>query len=376
MPITGTTGNDIIDGTSGADEIFGLAGNDTINGLEGNDTIYGGLGNDTLNGGDGDDLFVEDEATTAADFFNGGAGIDTIELRVIPNPVIAIAGPTSVHAMPLLNSLTSIERLVFASQPGSTIQGVVMVDAVPGSGLTEVVAGAGRDFMAFITGQAGGTFTVPTLTYTGFAVPSINSWESTFSDSIILVATTAPGNNATLNAASGLNVLQALIGGLGNDTLNGSANGDILNGAAGINQLFGNGGNDSLAIVNQYTQNNQGGFNPPNFFTGSGSTLDGGDGTDVLTIGGYVELAATLVSIEGVVLQPGFTPPFANTPGQQAAYLWLYGDQIAMLPSNAFFSGTGNVAFVPDDGTSLSLANYVLTPGHSLTFEIFAGVKT
>jgi Ca2+-binding RTX toxin-like protein len=372
MPITGTEAGETIDGTSGADEIFGLGGNDTINALEGNDTIYGGLGNDTMNGGDGDDLFVEDEVTSFNDVFNGGAGTDTLELRVLANPVVGAAGLVSGHAMTNVNSLVSIERLVFASQSGSILQGVILESAVASSGLTEVVAGAGRDFLVYIANSAATSFTVPTLTYTGFSPAIANAWDVS-EDLVIYLSTAASGASVTLNAASGLNLTQLLIGGNSDNTLNGSANGDILDGAGGINQLNGNGGNDALAIVNQYSPNGAGGFFAATTYNGFGSTLDGGSGTDALLIGGIVDLQATLVSIEGVHLQSGFNPPVANTAKQDAAYLVLDGAHIAMLPTTPFFSGTGTVEFDPNDGASLNLSTYVLSPGNAIQFRVFAG---
>ena len=53
---------------------------------------------------------------------------------------------------------------------------------------------------------------------------------------------------------------------------------------AGANQLNGNGGNDSLAIANTANPNGSGGFLLPTTYSGAGSTLDGGTGTDILRL--------------------------------------------------------------------------------------------
>lgn len=65
LPITGTSGDDIIIGTSGNDTLIGLGGNDTLSGGLGNDTLDGGLGNDLLDGGAGNNTLI------------GGEGLDT-----------------------------------------------------------------------------------------------------------------------------------------------------------------------------------------------------------------------------------------------------------------------------------------------------------
>jgi len=66
--ITGTDGNNNLSGNGFYDNIQGLAGNDTLSGYSGNDTLDGGAGNDNLNGGTGNDTYI----------FNLGGGQDTI----------------------------------------------------------------------------------------------------------------------------------------------------------------------------------------------------------------------------------------------------------------------------------------------------------
>ncbi len=377
--INGTAGNDLpptLDGTADADTINGLGGNDTINGNGGNDIINGGTGIDTHNGGDGDDLFVLDTLTGATETFDGGAGTDTIELRAHPGPLVSQFGPLSLHLFQSANSLVSVERMVFASQVGQTVLGLSLYSNVAASGLTELVAGAGRDIISFgVTGA--GAFTVPVLTYTNWSVVPVNAWlaDDSSADAIGLSASAA-GN--TLNAAAGLNIVQFLSGGAGNDILNGSANGDVLNGGVGNDQLFGNGGNDSLALSNVATRiagtNN---YNPPSELTGAGSTFDGGDGTDVLTIGGSVNFQGTLSNIEGVNLLPAYSPAFPdpyNQARRDAAVLELDSAHRAMLPGNAFFRGTGSVIFVIDDGLSASVPTYTVESGSSVIFGIQGGV--
>lgn len=55
------------------------SGGDTITGNTLGNRIVGGLGVDTINGGAGDDTFYEGAATSGADAFTGGDGIDTVD---------------------------------------------------------------------------------------------------------------------------------------------------------------------------------------------------------------------------------------------------------------------------------------------------------
>ena len=85
----GGTGNDNMTGGSGGDQLFGQAGDDTLLGKGGFDFLFGGDGNDTLTGGDaddqvfgqgGNDRFIWNPGDDT-DLFEGGAGIDTVEVN-------------------------------------------------------------------------------------------------------------------------------------------------------------------------------------------------------------------------------------------------------------------------------------------------------
>ena len=229
MNITGTSGNDVLTGTVDPDVINGLGGNDTIDGGGGNDIINGGTGIDQLSGGDGDDIFIEDQITGSTETFNGGAGFDTIELRAVPSPIVTSLGMLSPHTLSGASSLTSIERLLFASNAGETVQASVSYNLLGSTGLTELVGGAGRDFLTFGIGTAGGTFTMPVLTLTNWSSAPANAWTGG-TDFVVLASGAPVGTSVTLNAAAGLNTLQILSGGLGDDVLNGSGNADVLDG--------------------------------------------------------------------------------------------------------------------------------------------------
>jgi Ca2+-binding RTX toxin-like protein len=72
--IKGDAGDDVISGGLGPDQIEGGSGNDQIAGGAGADRLLGGEGNDTLSG-------------TMDDTFDGGRGIDTLDLSGSPTAV-------------------------------------------------------------------------------------------------------------------------------------------------------------------------------------------------------------------------------------------------------------------------------------------------
>jgi Ca2+-binding RTX toxin-like protein len=371
--IVGTPGVDTIAGTSDADTITALGGNDTVNAGDGNDTINGGAGNDTLNGEGGDDTFVEDELTSALDIFNGGDGTDTIELRAALVPVVTSFGSTTFHSLSSATSMSSIERLVFASQPGQLVQATFSYANWAASGLTQIIGGAGRDFITIGIGPAAGTYDMPSLPITGWDPISTNAWEHG-GDFVVLSSVAPATSSVTLNALAGASFFQIIAGGRGNDILNGSANADTIDARAGGDTVNAGAGNDAIAIVNNATPSG-GGFGAPSTNSGLGGVWDGGDGTDVISIGGTVNLQATLLNIEGVHLQAAFIPPVPNTTIQYAAELTLDSAHIAMLPANAFFAGEGTVRFDIDDGQSFSIpSGYTITSGSDISYIIDAGI--
>ncbi len=87
--IVGNDGNDTIHGGSNMDSLDGGAGNDdiksgarndTVAGFTGNDTIDAGTGSDTVTGDEGNDRVVVGGNLSINDFYDGGAGLDTIQL--------------------------------------------------------------------------------------------------------------------------------------------------------------------------------------------------------------------------------------------------------------------------------------------------------
>jgi VCBS repeat-containing protein len=84
--LTGSDGRDFIIGKKGNDHIDGGPGNDLLFGGKGNDQLDGGAGSDKVFGGKGDDLlnYTRSENVGAHDFYDGGKGIDTLQLTLTP----------------------------------------------------------------------------------------------------------------------------------------------------------------------------------------------------------------------------------------------------------------------------------------------------
>ena len=89
--MSGGSGNDNLTGGNGSDVLVGNAGNDTMNGGNGDDALIDGLGSNMLFGGAGNDYFLFTEPgllggnNQDANRFDGGAGNDTLVVRLAPN---------------------------------------------------------------------------------------------------------------------------------------------------------------------------------------------------------------------------------------------------------------------------------------------------
>ncbi|MDH3320267.1 MAG: Ig-like domain-containing protein [Betaproteobacteria bacterium] len=82
--IDGGAGNDLLFGGKGIDFVFGGTGDDFVFGGKGDDIVDGGAGNDRVFGGKGDDLanYTRSENVGAHDFYDGGKGVDTLQLTL------------------------------------------------------------------------------------------------------------------------------------------------------------------------------------------------------------------------------------------------------------------------------------------------------
>jgi serralysin len=211
---------------------IGGSGNDTITGNEANNVLKGGLGSDTL---------------------NGGLGTDTADLTdsLTWDVGFAFATGSTVYAGPDVDSMTSIEKIIFGAG----------VDTVYSDGTVAVDGGANSDYLIMF---GAGPFTVHldtaatnsfNLLYLGAGADVADVAGSTYAYMFGL----AGNDTMTLGTAGGW-----AFGGDGDDTITGLGGNDILIGEAGTDTISAGAGDDVV-------------------YAGTGiDTVTGGDGNDVL----------------------------------------------------------------------------------------------
>jgi Ca2+-binding RTX toxin-like protein len=267
--LTGGDGNDTLDGAGGNDSLSGGAGHDSLVGGTGNDTLVGGNGNDTLNGGDGDDSIV---GGTGNDTVNGGTGNDTLNggsdddiyyfsgtwgqdtiIDTAGNDTVDLTG-TTASATINLNSGAGHE----ISDGTNTVNwdSSVIENAIGGSGNDTLIGSTANNTLSGADGDDTYKFN--------------SSWgadtiiDTAGNDTVDLSAVTA---NITVNLTSGGgheitdgtntvnwtgSVIENAIGGLGDDTLEGSSGDNVLNGSQGDDSLIGNAGNDRYVFSSSF----------------------------------------------------------------------------------------------------------------------------
>ena len=229
--INGTTGPDVLTGTAGQDQISAGDGDDRITGLGGDDTIDGGLGTDTA-------------------IFSGLRSAYTVSTS---GAVTTVTGPDGA------DSLTNVERLQFSDRTlivgaggGQYFGGTAGADTLVGTAFNdEFLAGAGADIL---TGAAGndvmdggdgsdtavfsGVRAAYTISVSG-GVTTITGPDGVdtlthierlrFSDGQFDIG----GNPIVDQAIYGDEFDNDLVGGLGNDFIDGQGGNDLMQGGDG-----------------------------------------------------------------------------------------------------------------------------------------------
>ena len=247
VPFTdGQGGNDTITGSAGGDSIRGGADNDSLIGGFGDDSLSGNAGNDTVLGGDGNDLLDTTDAT-GNDSLNGGVGNDTLFafgadtiLGDVGNDLIQVWNDQSYS----LQGGTGTDTL--SIQSSYWLAGTSF--SLAGNSI-EIIQG--NNYGIYAGGSFGAT-TADAINYTGITLTGV-----TFTD--------GQGGNDSLTGSSSTDQLR---GGADNDTLNGANGNDTLNGDGGNDTIIGGSGND---ILDQNTSAASG-----------NDSLNGGIGNDTL----------------------------------------------------------------------------------------------
>ena len=271
--ITLTTG-------SGDDFITAEGYDDVLNGGGGNDTIISGRGDDVIDGGDGDDTISDTfpdhthTVTAGVASITGGAGNDTITTSCTSGTIDGGEGEDNLSiirgdARPL--TFSSIETYVTGG---------------------ETLLAYTAQILSFTTIMR--ALDKPTETV------SIEIADA--GTSLDLVNQTA-GRSATVHAAEGGNEIllgdgnDTLEGGLGNDTLYGGAGDDLIQGLSGSDTLVGGQGDDTIwtAFGSAVISGDAGNDVIAVYDTG---TIDGGSGTDMISVHHDTIVSLTLISVE------------------------------------------------------------------------------
>jgi Ca2+-binding RTX toxin-like protein len=168
--ITGTTGDDVIQGTADADTIDGSNGNDIIHGGAGDDTITSGPGTDYLYGDDGNDTLISKRGT-GPDNFDGGAGIDKVNVDLAKSPVslqVDLTDPTVLQYFGDGGSIVNVEQIAITGGTAADhFTGGIYADTLNGYDGDDVLkGGGGNDTIIGGNGYDVAVFSGPASAYT------------------------------------------------------------------------------------------------------------------------------------------------------------------------------------------------------------------
>ena len=315
--IKGGDGNDILIGASGIDMLFGDAGNDILDGGDGRDWMHGGSGNDSLNGGEGNDKL---KGGNGNDTLVGGAGNDYLNGGYRGDDIFVFAAGHGHDEISHFNKDRSDGDNLISLEGAADFNDIDITydwgwswgeDAtITWDGGTITVTGLKERLTAedFIFGETVAPDAEATLPGddedagqdSGSEDTQDSGGETTTSDANDTIAGILREGTAdddrliggagddTLNGRSGNDTL---IGGAGNDSMNGGWGNDTLRGMGGNDTLHGGYGDDSLDggsgndWLNGVTGNNtlNGGAGNDNLIGLSGNdSLIGGAGNDML----------------------------------------------------------------------------------------------
>lgn len=397
--IFGGDGDDLLDGGDGDDQLYGdqdpgligiigppQTGNDTLIGGNGDDELDGGFGADTMIGGPGNDTYYldnvgdsvseglnegTDKVFTGLASYTLGANVEDLTYTGTANSVLigndlenTIWGDVGNDLIDGGNGKSYLvggagdDRLVLGSGAnGSSIFGVsgfdtLVVNAstlltyIEGIEAIELVGGANLTFDGYHFRAEGIS---PTTAISGSGTITVNMWPGYAVDAAGFTAASGGSLTFVVNGSlhhdtvTGIDGITNLLnGGAGVDTLRGGTGDDTLDGGSGTNALFGGAGSDRLLVD----------------ASGSGTSIDGGLGTDTLTVSGAVSLGS-ITGIEAVELTAG-------------SNLILTASQaMTGLAFNNAFSGSGTVTINMGGAVLLGIAGFqgaASNPG--ITFTI------
>ena len=252
------TGNRAIYGTSIVNFLYGNIGDNTLDGREGGDRMYGGSGADTYIVDHADDRAIEAVGNT------GGA--DLVQASVTHSLGQFVENLTLTGSTAINGNGNSLDNVITGNEAANTLNGVAGNDTLIGNGGNDTLLGGdGNDTMSGGAGDdvfsgGGGVDAMDG----GDGVDRVSYTTQTANLTIHLDGTASSGGEAEGDV---LTFIENVTGGLGNDTIHGTADANLLDCQAGNDTLYGEAGNDILRGA------------------GGNDTLVGGAGNDSLTGG-------------------------------------------------------------------------------------------
>jgi len=257
--LTGGLAEDRLDGGPGDDHLWGMAGDDALLGGDGDDVMDGGPGADLLYGGDGDDNLI---GGAGDDFLDGGAGVNTLAGSGGKDTWVLAGGD---GADTIVADSTVMPATATRTTGGLVVQADTFADLQPGGDWVLLSGGDGDDSLV-VLGKARGV----------------------------------------------------LLGGAGDDDLQGGPGADQLSGGDGNDTLSGGGGNDWL-------------------WGGDGDdTLDGGAGNDTLLGSGGADIVRPGAGKNGLLFGGIGEQPSLAPVAQAAAEAVMAGAVVAAAPTISF----------------------------------------
>ncbi|MFT6606008.1 MAG: Ca2+-binding RTX toxin-like protein [Halocynthiibacter sp.] len=291
--VDGGAGNDTIIGGAGNDSIIGGTGDDSVDGDDGNDTLIGNAGNDSLWGGDGDDSI---DGGADNDSLGGDAGNDTID---------GGAGDDALYGW-------TGDDLLTGGTGNDYMEGGDGLDTfIGGEGADTMIGGAGMDYVDYSASGAavnvdysagtasGGDAAGDVITATdgiigsdfddtliGFDTENLTAGPDFYTNVLI-----GGDGNDSIDGRGGNDSLygdagnDTILGGTGDDYIEGGADADYLAAGANDDTVLGGTGNDTI-FGEDGADSLDGGTGDDLIIGGAGSdTMAGGDGDDTIYIG-------------------------------------------------------------------------------------------
>lgn len=306
ITLNGSAASDSITGSSEADSIFGLGSADSLNGGDGDDTIDGGAGNDSLRGGlgldtllggnDDDTFFFGDAAEVGVGEIVDGGGGTGDAINIVTSSTVAVDFSDA--------TLLNLEALIFTGVGRAFFLDTQLGNAA--GRITSVTGGAGENAVI----MDGSAVDLRNVTFANWAAE----------DFITIFGTG------------------------GNDILRGSVKSDRFDDPDGLDQLFGNGGNDRF---NLDITNNQ-----------AGTLIDGGGGVaDRLVLqsaNDYDLRQLSIVRVENLFLE---SLPAGRTVDLLASQIGGVGDFTTI--EKAVAAGVVTLRLAPANAADLSTVNFI-----------------